>query len=329
MSSRVAIIGAGMAGASCARALADHGVETVVYDKGKVAGGRLAARWAGQSQWDYGAQYLTARDARFRRVVDAWSIDGVVSPWPWDRPPQEDARPSGDDRVRWVGAPTMREPALALLAGIDVSLRTTIEHLRATPDGWCMDGVDADGLRFSTGAFSWVVCTAPAPQAAALLRNVAPSLHPSIARARMAPTWALLIQTAASVPTRPGPLPCGDPIDWLVADDMKPGRCGSGRHFVAHVSSAWSESHVDLSPVEVARILHSVVCEALDRSPNAVELHAHRWRFARVTEPAGVPCLVDRSQRVAAAGDWCIDGRVESAYLSGLAAASAVLRDLA
>ena len=69
-----------MAGASCARALADRGVEAVVYDKGKVAGGRLAARWAGQSQWDYGAQYLTARDDRFRRVVDAWSIEDGRTP---------------------------------------------------------------------------------------------------------------------------------------------------------------------------------------------------------------------------------------------------------
>jgi renalase len=324
----VAIIGAGMAGASCARALADRGVEAVVYDKGKVAGGRLAARWAGQSQWDYGAQYLTARDDRFRRVVDAWSIDGMVQRWVWDGSPQDDARPSGEKGVRWVGAPTMREPSLALLAGIDVHLRSTVERLRAKPDGWCMDGVDADGLRFSTGTFSWVVCTAPAPQAAELLRDVAPSLHPSIARARMAPTWALLIHTAAPVPSRPGPLACGEPIDWLVADDMKPGRCGSGRHFVAHTSSAWSESHVDRSPEEVARVLHSVVSDALGLPRDAVDLHAHRWRYARVTQPAGVPCLVDRTQGIAAAGDWCIDGRVESAYLSGLAAASAVLRDL-
>jgi predicted NAD/FAD-dependent oxidoreductase len=144
----------------------------------------------------------------------------------------------------------------------------------------------------------------------------------------MAPTWALLIHTTASGPTRPGPLACGDPIDWLVADDTKPSRRGSGRHFVAHASAAWSASHVDRSPDEVADVLLSVVSEALGLPRAAVAIHAHRWRFARVTQPAGVPCLVDRTQGIAAAGDWCIDGRVESAFLSGLAAASAVLRDL-
>lgn len=38
----IAIIGAGMAGLTCARGLADAGLHPVVFDKGRGIGGRLA-----------------------------------------------------------------------------------------------------------------------------------------------------------------------------------------------------------------------------------------------------------------------------------------------
>ena len=40
----IAIIGAGMAGISCARALREAGREVVLFDKGRAAGGRMATK---------------------------------------------------------------------------------------------------------------------------------------------------------------------------------------------------------------------------------------------------------------------------------------------
>jgi renalase len=58
MSSRqkIAIIGAGIAGLACARRLSDAGLNLVVFDKGRKAGGRTATRCvAGGIQFDHGA----------------------------------------------------------------------------------------------------------------------------------------------------------------------------------------------------------------------------------------------------------------------------------
>ncbi|MEO0815401.1 MAG: FAD-dependent oxidoreductase, partial [Myxococcota bacterium] len=59
---RVAIVGAGMAGMSCARTLADHGVPVTVFDKGRGPGGRMSTRRAEPHVFDHGAQYFVARD---------------------------------------------------------------------------------------------------------------------------------------------------------------------------------------------------------------------------------------------------------------------------
>ena len=55
---------------------------------------------------------------------------------------------------------------------------------------------------------------------------------------------------------------------------------------------------------------------------------AHRWRFARVSEPLDDSCLFDEQLRIGACGDWCIESRVEGAFLSGLAVAGRLLGQL-
>ena len=44
--SRVAVIGAGMAGATCARLLADAGLDVTLFDKSRGVGGRMSTRRA-------------------------------------------------------------------------------------------------------------------------------------------------------------------------------------------------------------------------------------------------------------------------------------------
>ena len=70
------VVGAGMAGLACGRALADRGHSVALFDKGRRPGGRMAARTTdtplGPVGFDHGAPYMTARDAGFRDAVAAW-----------------------------------------------------------------------------------------------------------------------------------------------------------------------------------------------------------------------------------------------------------------
>jgi len=83
--SDILIIGAGMAGLSCATVLAEAGLRACVLDKGRGPGGRMAARRAEIADetvsFDHGAQYFTAHDAGFQAAVTRWEEEGVVARW--------------------------------------------------------------------------------------------------------------------------------------------------------------------------------------------------------------------------------------------------------
>ena len=63
--------------------------------------------------------------------------------------------------------------------------------------------------------------------------------------------------------------------------------------------------------------------------PKPVFAAAHRWRYARVEEPLGEPCLFDTDLQIGACGDWCLGGKVEVALASGRALAGRIIDDRA
>ncbi|GJN35369.1 hypothetical protein PR202_gb24137 [Eleusine coracana subsp. coracana] len=76
----VAVIGGGASGLACASALAAHGVRAVVFDTGMHGlAGRMATRAVGGEQlvFDHAAQFFTATDERFQKLVDAWVDRGL------------------------------------------------------------------------------------------------------------------------------------------------------------------------------------------------------------------------------------------------------------
>ena len=55
----------------------------------------------------------------------------------------------------------------------------------------------------------------------------------------------------------------------------------------------------------------------------AVHKEVHGWHFANAPK-RDLGVFVDYEMKVAACGDWCMHGRVESAYLSGKETAAKV-----
>ena len=137
---QIAIVGAGMAGLSCATRLAALGHEIALFDKGRGPGGRMATRRVEADgtmlRFDHGAQYFTARDPRFVEQVARWEREGVVARW--------DA--AGADA--WVGTPAMNAPIKAMAGRHDVQFGTRIEQLLRDGDGWQLDGEGAPDRRF-------------------------------------------------------------------------------------------------------------------------------------------------------------------------------------
>jgi hypothetical protein len=219
----------------------------------------------------------------------------------------------------------MTAPARALTDGLTALVGCAVARLAREADGWRL--VDAAGHAVSEGrAFDALLVTAPAPQAAALLATAGLAL-PELARVRYAPCWALMLACD-------GPLPLAEParrdpdaaLAWVAQNQTKPGRAPGRGTLVAHASPGWSRDHLERDPAEVAGLLQAELARFLgEELPPVGYAAAHRWRYALVEEAIGEPCLWQPATGLGFAGDGCLGGRVEAAYLSGLALAERVL----
>jgi predicted NAD/FAD-dependent oxidoreductase len=311
---RIAVIGAGAAGAMAARVLTDHGHAVHVFEKSRGAGGRMATRRSGALAFDHGAQYLTLRDPRMLARRDDWLRAGVLAPW------QQAADAA---QVRWVAVPGMNALARHLLAGIEVTWAAPVSAVERVAAGWRLHA----GAAGRVAGFDALIVAIPAPQAAALLASLSP-WSALLAEVEMAPCWALMLAGAKGLPRDlpqdllTGSAAAGDPaaaLAWLACEASKPGRLATADAWVLHATDAWSRAHLEADPGVVAAELWCALAArlGLPAAPPPSHLVAHRWRYARAGKPLAVPSLWDAGLALGLCGDWCLGARVEAALLSG------------
>ena len=108
------------------------------------------------------------------------------------------------------------------------------------------------------------------------------------------------------------------PLRWVARDSSKPGRTGP-ETWLLHASAEWSEAHIEDSADSVTTALLAAFAALGGPAPQAVT--AHRWRYAD-TEPAlTLGYWWDDEIRLGLCGDWLSGGKVEGAWLSGMALA--------
>lgn len=305
---RFAVIGAGLAGLACARRLAAAGHAVRIFDKSRAPGGRIATRRGEQASWDHGAQYFTVATPAFRGVVDAASEAGQVALWMprWPGGEQE-------QRELWVGVPGISALPRWLAQGMDLELGARVVALERTGAGWTLR--DDTGRRFE--GFDFVALAIPAPQAATLAAGHG-TVAGRLAVVGMAPCWAVMLafERPLDVPLDADFSP--DPVlPWIARNSAKPRRSGLDA-WVLHADADWSREWEEAEAAKVsAALLERFAARVSVRLPPLVVAEAHRWRHARVVHPLGEPCLVDAGEALGFCGDWCLDARVEAAFLSG------------
>lgn len=309
--SEVVIIGAGMAGIACARALQAAGVPVRLIDKGRGLGGRVATRRAtvaGQPvTFDHGAQYLDDSDGA---AAIAARAPGALAPWPLR-----------DGQARLVGQPGMAAFPKALAVGLDVTVATRVTRVAPTRSGWRIE-TEADVYDAAH-----LVMTVPAPQVPGLIGAEHPVAQ-AAARARMLPCLTLM---AAFDPDAPAPFVTrrdpGADLTWIARNDTKPGRSAAFRTWVAQASPGWSAAQIDADREGVKAQMAAMLCDALGADP-AMLRHTglQGWRYAFVAGPLGQDFLRDGT--LWAGGDWCLGPKLQDAWLSGTRIAQSVLQSM-
>ncbi len=307
---RVAVVGAGVAGAACAAALTSAGVRAELFERGRTHGGRMASPELHGRRTDLGAAYLTARDARFGALVEYWTVQGLARPW---TDTVSVISPDGHERkpgpVRHAAPGGLRSLVRDLLP----------EGVRTGREITSLDELDHDA----------VVLAMPDPQAARLLDGTSTGVE-----------WVdyePVVAVAAGWRERGwGDLDVAfvndDPDISLIADDGA--RRGDGAPvLVIHTTGERARQHLDDPQSAVDPVLSGLTrLLGLDEQPEWT--HAHRWSFAKPTGTHGEAPFgfVEHAGRPLGlcTDSWCPSGspRVEAAWLSGHRLGRALASDI-
>lgn len=329
MSCRIAVVGAGIAGLTAARRLAEAGHDCTVYEKARGTGGRSSTRRSGRAAFDHGAPDLGCRTAAFSQQLWAWRARGVVARWSPRCVALDDAGAVGPalaSSPRYVGVPGMSAITRDLGAGLRIETGRRVLALDRHPDGWRLAFADGEA---SPPAEAVVVAT-PAPQAVPLLDGV-PSLRRLASRVAFEPVDALPVafEQPLSVDFDEATT-TGGSLARVVRDSAKPGRTGSDA-WTLHARPAWSrERREGTSPDCIGEELLDAFARLTGlRLPETVLREVHRWRLARASRPLSHGFLWDPAAALGVCGDWLSGVSVEDAFASGLALARRMSRDLA
>jgi renalase len=327
---RCAVIGAGIAGLACARALREAGASVTVFERETEPGGRVATRRDGSGQYDLGAQYFTADDSRFESELGRWMSEGVVKRWAGRIVSFEDrARLDKSAAVaRYVGVPGMEQIGAWLAQELDVRLSTAIDAVRFGAGRWHLEPERPADTE--EDPFDVLLVALPSDAAVDLLDGLTP-LARTARSVSWDPCWAVTLALAQeSRAAFDGAFINDDPIlGWAALDSGKPGRAGVAgiaERWVLHARPQWSRHYADIEPGDASRWLIRSFSARLRCSLIPAAAHARLWRRARPVDPLPRRCLWDEERRVGLAGDWCGGPRIQGAFLSGLALAEAVLR---
>ena len=313
---RCAIIGAGLAGVTLARSLEGR-AKVTIFEKSRGIAGRMSTRRDGDFSFDHGAQYFTAKGEGFRRELEPFIQNGTVQPWQanfaeMSRDGMISARAMG--ATPWVAAPGMTSLVKTMATPLDCQHGATISRLSRKAKSWQL--LDADGTVM--GEAEWVVAAIPARQAADLLPPEFSKRH-ALEKVRMLGCFSLMLGFDA-----PPALPFDacfiedQPVGFIAENGTKPGGRRRGS-LTVQARNEWAEDMLE-TPEEAQAIMAEWLRDRLDIkvSDAACQLF-HRWRYASVAAPLGAPYLLDEDLCLGAIGDWCIRGRVESAYDSAAA----------
>jgi renalase len=335
----VAVIGAGMAGLSCAQQLRQAGYSVAVIEKSRGAGGRVATRRVHDTRADHGARYLEPQGDAVRGLIEILVDRDILKLWTdtvWEfRQEEMFSRPSSC----YVAPAGMNAIGKYLAQDLEIWFGRRVQAISTTDNQtWHLSlEVTDDNLDTPQELIAKAIVVAiPATQALMFLNSEigfpcdfidklrSVEYDPCIAVMAGYPAAKQQDLSNLNPQWQAVSFPDNSDLAWVGLDSSK--RLESQQPvFVVHSSADFADRHLESTN------LPTVGQELLDRTSEHLIpwlkepewLQVHRWRYAFCRNPLPVSCLVvEGTLPLVCAGDLCGEGQIEGALRSGLAAAS-------
>ena len=319
------IIGAGLSGLVAATVLDRQGYTVRIVDKGRSVGGRLATRRIGDAVLDHGAQFFTTRSDEFRAAVAEWIDAGVVEEWCKGFDGDGDGHP----RYRTVGG--MNQLAKHLRAGLTDSAHLLTSHRAASiiplADNYA---ITYDGAVREPDEANAIIATAPVPQTLEVLDSGGVRIDQRASGVRDL-SYHKVVGLLATI-DRAAPFgPAGalqrpdDPVFTFCCDNSTKG-ISPVPAVTLHAAHDLSAELWNRPDPEILGVLRPEA-ERLLGDARIDQVQVKKWRYAGPVTPWPERCAVVATDpgTIVLAGDAFGGPKVEGAYLSGSAAANAVI----
>jgi renalase len=329
----IAVIGAGIAGLTCARRLQAAGKTVVLIDKSRGLGGRLATRRLAVTHADHGVCYLQPKGELFRQWIEELLSVGILRVWTQGIHSLSAAgvlqspTKSADYYAAPIGA-----TSIAKYLGRDLEIITDklITAISPIDNGWQLSTKDPE---FSVTAEQVIFATPPA-QALAITRE---SIDPTCIQQLSSVQFTRSITAIAVYPTTDQNAAAALPwqgiqssehstLAWIGLDSSKQ-IDPQQPVLVVQSSAAFAEQHFNAPDLSIiGQKLLDAVAPLIPTLTSPELIQVHRWGYAFAQNPLAAKFLTAQTAApLYFCGDWCGGNRVESAYQSGMAVADKML----
>ena len=316
MTYKVAIIGAGLSGVSLA-CLIKNDFEVEIFEKSRGVGGRMSTRTNLPYIFDHGAQYFKIDNKHFLDFTSKLIDENVIQPWVYKQAYFEGKnliklkKFSKTDR-HYVGVPNMDSIVKYLSKDFDIRINTNILKVEKKHKKWNL----IDNKNTIYGKYDWVILTLPADQSLVLLSKNLP-FYNTIKKIKMRGCFSLMLGIteqlkldfdAASIKNYD--------VAWIAVNNSKPAR-NSGFSLLINSSYEYAEKNMVTPKNQVTDNLLKKTSKLINRNLTHSSLKLlHQWKFVESFNKSKEDYYIDQIQKIAVCGDWCINSRVEDAFIS-------------
>ena len=327
----IVIIGAGISGLIAATEIRGHsGVRVQMIEQEPAPGGRFATQVVHGAVFDQGAQFITARSASFRDIVNLWLSEEWITPW------------YGENNPRYAAAGGMSQLAARLAHPHEVQYGAVVDSITPAEIGYCVrttDNLTGTSREWLTKS---VLLTFPVPQAFPLLEAgqipIESGARAILEQVMYMPALALSVGVDENGKLSEGYLrePFPGIISWI-ADNRHKG-ISEVPAWTIHLDSDWSSVHFVDTDEEVWRQVLPYLRELLGGEAECAMLcPIQRWRYAKAHSLIQAPYLdIGSKAPLVLTGDAfdasshssSTGSRVENAVLSGIEAGRYLIEKL-
>jgi predicted NAD/FAD-dependent oxidoreductase len=337
----IAIIGAGIAGLTCAKALQKAGYTVVILEKSRGVGGRVATRRIDNYRMDHGARYLEPIGDNVENLIQIMQQQNSLNLWTKTlyEYQENQLKPASNQSPKYIAAGGMNAVGQFLATGLETWFNRRVIDLNITSNKtWHLSleqtHRSAKDKPLEVEA-KLVVFAIPAPQALTLLESLESQLSSSFVQSIRSVEYDACITVMAGysdeyksaflnreIDWKAVIFPEDNILDWVGLDSSKRNDSQSPTVVIqstANFAKTYLDT-VDLEPIGNS-LIQTAATHLMPELNHPEWIKIHRWRYAfcrqslpefylQTTIPLPLVCI----------GDWCGGEQIDGALASGKAA---------